>query len=122
MNLFLVATIVRSSTTCVVLLYIYQSFRLTHPCASHVPTVPDAPKKPCPGGIGKLVANDANDWKTSYTHKPNRILRATAESLILENHSIMTIMPLDPKNESDPVAIGMNTSAFISVGEYMVVC
>jgi hypothetical protein len=84
--------------------------------------VPDAPKKPCPGGIEKLVANDANDWKTSYKHKPNRILRATAESLILENHRIMTIILLDTKNESDPVAIGTNTSAFISVGENMVVC
>jgi len=95
---------------------------LTHPCASQVPTVPDAPKKPCPGGTGKVVASDANDWRTSYTHKPNRILRAMAESLILENHRIMTIIPLDPKKESDPVAMGANKSAFISVGENMVVC
>ena len=85
----------------------------THPCASQVPTVPDAPNKPCPGGTGKVVASDVNDWNTSYTHKPNRILRATADSLILENHRIMTIIPLDPKNESDPVAIGTKTIALI---------
>jgi len=83
--------------------------------------VPDAPNTPCPGGTRKLVVNDANAWKTSYTHNPNRILRATADSLILENHRIMTINPLDPMNDKDPVTIGTKTSALISVEEYIAV-
>ena len=68
-----------------------------------------------------MVATDASDWITSYTQSPNKILRATADSLILENHRIMTINPLDPKNESDPVATGTKTSALIWVGEYIIV-
>jgi len=63
--------------------------------------------------MGKVVANDASDWKTSNTQMPNRIRRATAESLILEHQRIMTIIPLDPMNDNDPVAMGTITRALI---------
>ena len=66
-----------------------------------------------------MVATDASDWITSYTQSPNKILRTAAVILILENHRIMTINPLDPTKDNDPVAMGTKTTAFIWVGEYM---
>jgi len=66
-----------------------------------------------------VVATDVSDRITSYTQSPNRSLRTAAVILILENHRIIIINPLDPMSENVPVAIGTKTSALISVGEYM---
>lgn len=81
-----------------------------------MPTVPDAPKPPCPEGTGKELAIDASDWNTSYTPSIKRILRTAAVSLILENHRIINIKQLDPMKDNDPVTVGMKTSALISFG------
>lgn len=66
-----------------------------------------------------MVATDANDWITSYAQSPNKILRTAAVILILENHRIIIINPLDPTKDNDPVAMGTKTSAFSWFGEYM---
>lgn len=89
----------------------------TYPCISHVCTFPIA-YSACPFGATKVVKLDENDMIISYTQKPNIILRTAFESLVLL-FSIETMRTPEEMNDSAPVMIGENMSAFCCFRVYM---